>query len=104
MMPCPSCHTTTKPYDTEPSHGHLTYAYECQCGNVWTEDMDHLRRHPKFTRTSDMVPKAWKAGERDVIEAVRDVIPDEWRVLPGGASTAKRIAQRAFQRYEERNQ
>lgn len=42
MMPCPSCHTITKPYDTEPSHGHLTYAYECQCGNVWTEDMDHL--------------------------------------------------------------
>lgn len=42
MIPCPSCHAITKPYDTEPSHGHLTYAYECVCRNVWTEDMDHL--------------------------------------------------------------
>lgn len=88
MKTCPSCNTATKPYDTEPSHGHLTYAYECVCGNEWTEDMDHLLR--------------WKAGERDVIEAVRDVIPEAWRVLPGGASTAKRIAQRANQRRKER--
>lgn len=42
MMPCPSCKSPTKPWDTEPSHGHLTYAYECRCGNEWTEDMDHL--------------------------------------------------------------
>lgn len=53
-------------------------------------------------RLSKLEPEPWSAGERDVIEAVRDVIPEEWRVLPDGASTAKRIAQRANQRRRER--
>ena len=53
-------------------------------------------------RLSQLEPEPWSAGERDVIEAVRDVIPEEWRVLPDGASTAKRIAQRANQRRRER--
>lgn len=100
MMPCPSCKSPTKPWDTEPSHGHLTYAYECRCGNEWTEDMDHLLR-----RSSDLPrPKRWKAHEFDVIDAVRDVLPDEWRVLPTGGSTAKTIARRAAERYEAREQ
>ena len=102
MMPCPSCKTPTKPWDTERSHGHLTYAYECKCGNEWTEDMDHLLRLHKLTRASEIKPEIWRASQRDVIEAVRDVIPEAWRVLPSGASTAKRIAQRANQRRKER--
>lgn len=37
--PCPSCSKPTRPYDTEPwpEMNEVTYAYECQCGNVWTE-------------------------------------------------------------------
>lgn len=39
-MPCPSCGTQTRAYDTEPWGNELTFAYECdECGNVWTEDM-----------------------------------------------------------------
>ena len=102
MTPCPSCATVTEPYDTEPSHGHLTYAYECVCGNLWTEDMDHLLQRPHLLPASELAPGQWRAAERDVIEAVRDVIPEEWRVLPCGASTAKRIAQRANERRQER--
>lgn len=102
MMPCPSCKSPTKPWDTEPSHGHLTYAYECRCGNEWTEDMDYLLRRHKLTRASEIKPERWRASQRDVVEAVRDVIPEAWRVLPGGASTAKRIAQRANERRKER--
>lgn len=103
-MPCPSCKAPTVPYDTEPwpEMNEITYAYECRCGNVWTECMDHLRI-PKIRRASEIRSRAWKAGQRDVIEAVRDVLPGEWRVLPSGASTAKRIAQRADERYRQRN-
>lgn len=43
---CSACGSPTKPYDTEPwpEMNEVTYAYECQCGNVWTEAMEGSQR------------------------------------------------------------
>ena len=109
-VPCRWCETPTKAYDTKPEFGHLTYAYECNgCGHLWTEDKDHLlpqlRLHAAIRRAAGRPrPKPWKAHKEDVIAAVRDVLPDEWLVLPTGGWTAEAIARRAAERYEAREQ
>lgn len=39
---CSACGTPTVPCDTEPwpEMNEITYVYECQCGNVWTEAIE----------------------------------------------------------------
>ena len=45
------------------------------------------------TRASDIEPKAWPSGTYlDLVTAIREVLPAEWRVLPDGRSTASVIA------------
>ena len=59
--------------------------------------------HHQLQRLSDLPEsKRWKAHKYDVIAAVRDVLPDEWLVLPAGGWTAEAIARRAAERYEAR--
>lgn len=59
-------------------------------------------RRPKLTWASEIETRAWRADWIDVVDAARDVLPDEWRILPSGLSTAKIIAKRAAERYDER--
>lgn len=66
--------------------------------------MSTPNRRARLTPASEISTKAWKAEQYDVIDAVRDVLPDEWRVLPDGRSTAKAIANRAAERYEDRQE
>ena len=35
-----------------------------------------------LTRASDVETKTWRADWTDVVEAARDVLPDDWHVLP----------------------
>lgn len=56
-----------------------------------------------LTRASEIETRAWRAEWTDVVEAARDVLPDDWHILPSGLSTAKLIANRAAERYDARN-
>lgn len=59
-------------------------------------------RRAKITWASEIETRAWRAEWTDVVEAARDALPEEWRTLPSGQSTAKVIAMRAAERYDAR--
>lgn len=59
-------------------------------------------RRARFVPASKIPMEAWRAEQFDVIDAVRDILPEEWRVLPPGGSTAKAIANRAHKLHKER--
>ena len=53
------------------------------------------RRDLHLTRASDIPTTAWRTNRRALIDAIHDVLPDEWQLLPDGRSTASVIASRA---------
>lgn len=57
----------------------------------------------RVIRASSITPRAYPhVTRRDLVDAVRDVLPDGWRVLPDGRSAASVIAHRAAELAEER--